>query len=184
MLALTNFIYLGRIIKASPIRIVYLLILSGRASRQVRRLIKRLYDGESYFYIHVDSRHDYMFREVKELEAKFPKRIYVAERRWASIWGGVTFLSMILDSFKTLLQKNWHWDFVLNLSESDYPLKRSKDLVKFLSNNRDKNFVRINGNIDAKQITGQGNLTEVGIFIFMILSSCFSIPITHSRISI
>ena len=165
MLDLRTLVYLGLLPKASPIRIVYLLTLSGRASRQVRRLIKRLYDGESYFYIHVDSRHDYMFREIKELEAKFPKRIYVAERRWASIWGGVTFLSMILDSFKTLLQKNWHWDFVLNLSESDYPLKRSKDLVKFLSNNRDKNFVLMKPNATDEQLTDAGNLTEISIFI-------------------
>lgn len=40
-----------------PVRIVYLLTVNGRAVRQVKRLIKRLYDGNNYFYIHVDSRH-------------------------------------------------------------------------------------------------------------------------------
>ena len=40
----------------TPVRIVYLLTVNGRAVRQVKRLIKRLYDGRNYFYIHVDSR--------------------------------------------------------------------------------------------------------------------------------
>ena len=54
-------------------RIVYLLTLNGRASRQVRRLIKRLYDDRNYIYIHVDSRQDYLFREMKAIEALFPQ---------------------------------------------------------------------------------------------------------------
>jgi protein xylosyltransferase len=121
---------------------VYLLVLSGRASRQIRRLIKQLYDGKNYFYIHVDSRHDYLYREMKAIEDKFPKNVYVTMRRFATIWGGTSLLTMLIESFRDLLnKKDWNWDFVINLSESDYPLKKKEDLISFLSSNRNKNFV-------------------------------------------
>lgn len=39
----------------TPVRIVFLLTLNGRALRQVRRLINILYDVKHYFFIHVDA---------------------------------------------------------------------------------------------------------------------------------
>ena len=63
-----------------PVRIVYLLTLNGRAARQVRRLIKRLYDGTNYFYIHVDSRQDYLYRELKRLEQPFQARSHLKRK--------------------------------------------------------------------------------------------------------
>lgn len=38
----------------SSARIVFLLTLNGRAIRQVRRLLKIIYDRDHYYYIHVD----------------------------------------------------------------------------------------------------------------------------------
>ena len=120
-----------------------------------------MYDGRNYFYVHVDSRQDYLYREMKTLEAEFPKNIYVTPNRWATIWGGASLLSMLTDCFRSLLRKtDWEWDFVLNLSESDYPLKKREDLVAFLSSNRDKNFVKAsilsNGTEASKRLRDQG----------------------------
>ena len=39
-----------------PVKIVYLLTIAGRASRQVRRLVKQIYSPEHYIFVHVDSR--------------------------------------------------------------------------------------------------------------------------------
>ena len=141
-------------------RIVYLLTISGRASRQVRRLIKQLYDGKNYFYIHVDSRQDYLYRDMKALESMFPDNIYVTPNRWATIWGGASLLSMLTGCFKDLLQRDWKWDFVLNLSESQYPLKKREDLIEFLSNNKDKNFVKSHGREPAEFIRKQGKFIK------------------------
>ena len=141
-------------------RIVYLLTINGRASRQVRRLIKQLYDGKNYFYIHVDSRQDYLYREMKEIEAKLPDNIYVTPNRLSTIWGGASLLTMLTACYKDLLQRNWNWDFVLNLSESQYPLKKRDDLIEFLSNNKDKNFVKSHGREPAEFIRKQGKYGE------------------------
>ncbi len=47
------------------VRIVFLLTVSGRAVREVRRLIKRIYRREHFILIHVDSRQDLMHRELR-----------------------------------------------------------------------------------------------------------------------
>ena len=44
-----------------------------------------------------------------------------------------------------LAMDDWKWDFVLNLSESDYPVKSPNVLSEFLSDNREKNFVKSHG---------------------------------------
>jgi protein xylosyltransferase len=70
-------------------------------------------------------RQDYMFREMLELEMKLPDQIVVARKRLATIWGGVSLLEILLTSMKELLtlHEKWPWDYVINLSESDFPLK-------------------------------------------------------------
>ena len=45
----------------------------------------------------------------------------------STIWGGASLLQMHLRAFKELSElkaaNEWSWDFVLNLSESDFPIK-------------------------------------------------------------
>ena len=79
---------------------------------------------------------------MKAIESLFPDKIYVTPHRFATIWGGTSFLKMLIESFKAIInKKEWEWDFVVNLSESDYPLKQKEDLVSFLNINQHKNFV-------------------------------------------
>ena len=154
-----------KIQKDNQVRIAFLITINGRASRQVRRLIKQLYNGRNYFYIHVDSRQDYLYREMKGLELKFPENIYVTPNRSTTIWGGSSFLSMITGCFKDLLRMPWEWDFVINLSESDYPLKKIEDFVAFVTSNRDKNFVLFLRGVENSQkrsayVKTQGNFIK------------------------
>ena len=50
--------------------------------------------------------------------------------------------SVILIIVRELLEmEDWSdWDFLLNLSESDYPVKTQQELVEFLTNNRSMRF--------------------------------------------
>ena len=65
---------------------------------------------------------------------------------------------MLLSAMKELLEmQDWtDWDFVLNLSESDYPVKTQEELVAFLSSNREGNFVKGHGRDHGKFIKKQG----------------------------
>ena len=42
------------IMKKKPIRIVFAVMVAGRAVRQVKRLIKAIYHPDHYVFIHVD----------------------------------------------------------------------------------------------------------------------------------
>lgn len=55
-----------------------------------------------------------------------------------------------------LLSLPWKWDFVLNLSESDYPVKTLDRLTEFLTANKDKNFVKSHGREVQRFIQKQG----------------------------
>lgn len=139
----------------TPVRVVYLLTLSGRAVRQVRRLIRRLYHVDNYFLIHVDSRQEYLYRELLPLESQFPN-IRLVPDRMATIWGGSSLLQMLLHCMKVLLTLDWDWSFVMNLSESDYPIKDPQELVHFLTINRGRNFVKSHGRDAPTFIKKQG----------------------------
>ncbi|XP_062552577.1 xylosyltransferase oxt [Armigeres subalbatus] len=140
-----------------PIRIVFLLTLNGRALRQVNRLLKTLYSPRHYYFIHIDSRQEYLYRELLKLEQYFPN-IRLSRNRWSTIWGGASLLQMLLGSIEYMLKEipHWRWDFVLNLSESDFPVKTLDKLVNFLGANRGKNFVRSHGREVQRFIQKQG----------------------------
>ncbi|XP_070581235.1 xylosyltransferase 1-like [Ptychodera flava] len=139
-----------------PVRIVFILIVHGRAFRQVRRLFKVLYHVDHYFYIHVDARSDYLYRELNKMSQWYPN-VRVAPWRMSTIWGGASLLQMLLKCMSDLLEmKDWHWDFFINLSESDFPIKTNSQLVAFLSLNKNANFLKSHGRDDAKFIRKQG----------------------------
>lgn len=100
-------------------------------------------------------RQDYLYRELLQLESHAPN-IRLARDRFSTIWGGASLLTMLLASMNSLLEQPWHWDFVINLSESDFPVKTVDKLAEFLSANRDRNFVKSHGREVQRFIQKQG----------------------------
>jgi len=147
----------GEVEGSQPVRVVYLLTVAGRAYRQVTRLIKRLYSSHHYILVHVDARQEYLYRELVKLSHTLPN-LRLVKQRFSTIWGGSSLLSMLLSSMGELLSmSDWSdWDFVLNLSESDWPVKSQEQLVQFLSANRGKNFAKGHGREQDKFIKKQG----------------------------
>lgn len=68
-------------------------------------------------------RQEYLHREVKKVTEKFDN-VFVTNKRLATIWGGASLLTMHLSCMRELFSfTHWAWDYFLNLSESDYPIK-------------------------------------------------------------
>jgi len=64
---------------------------------------------------------------------------------------------MLLSCFDELLRMaDWPWDYVLNLSESDYPVKPVGELATFLSLRRGRNFVKSHGRETSVFVRKQG----------------------------
>ncbi|KAM9457238.1 xylosyltransferase 1 [Clarias gariepinus] len=141
---------------AVPVRIAFVLVVHGRASRQVQRLFKAIYHTSHFYYIHVDQRSDYLYRQMLALAKRYPN-VRVTPWRMATIWGGASLLSMYLQSMKDLLaMSHWPWDFFINLSAADYPIRTNDQLVAFLSKYRNMNFIKSHGRDNARFIRKQG----------------------------
>ncbi|XP_014272406.1 xylosyltransferase oxt isoform X2 [Halyomorpha halys] len=137
-------------------RVLFLLTLNGRSIRQVKRLIKVLYHVSHYFYVHVDARQDYLMRHLLDVEKKL-ENVRLSRNRNASIWGGASLLTVLLRAMIELVpDKTWKWDYVINLSESDFPVKTNDELVDFLTVHRERNFVKSHGREVQRFIQKQG----------------------------
>ncbi|CAN8007308.1 unnamed protein product [Ixodes pacificus] len=137
-----------------PARIAFLLSVNGRAVRQVLRLLKALYHERHVFYIHVDARQGHMHRALSELESRLGN-VVLARERLATIWGGSSLLEMLLGAMEHLLRDHPHWDYLVNLSETDFPLKPRERLEEFLAANMGSNFVKSHGQDTQRFISKQ-----------------------------
>ncbi len=64
---------------------------------------------------------------------------------------------LLLTSIGELVaMKDWDWDYVLNLSESDYPVKNSQALRDYLTANMGANFVKSHGHDQLAFVMNQG----------------------------
>lgn len=63
-----------------------------------------------------------MFKELLKMEHSL-SNIRLARRRHSTIWGGASLLTTLMDAMTDLVHSSWEWDFVINLSESDFPIK-------------------------------------------------------------
>ncbi|MGH0131957.1 UNVERIFIED_CONTAM: hypothetical protein FKN15_008617 [Acipenser sinensis] len=140
----------------NPVRIAFVMVVHGRASRQLQRLFKAIYHADHYYYIHVDQRSNYLHRQVVAMASHYPN-VRVTPWRKSTIWGGASLLTMYLQSMKDLLDmSDWTWDFFINLSAADYPIRTNDQLVTFLSKYRDMNFLKSHGRDNARFIRKQG----------------------------
>nr|XP_061829832.1 xylosyltransferase 2-like [Nerophis lumbriciformis] len=140
----------------NPVRVVFVLMVHGRAVRQLKRLIKAIYHRDHYYYIHVDKRSAYMHREVVQMAQQYPNT-RVTPWRMVTIWGGASLLKAYLRSMQDLLSMlNWKWDYFINLSGTDFPTRTNDELVAFLSQHRDKNFLKSHGRENTRFIKKQG----------------------------
>uniref|UniRef100_A0A8C5H5X0 Xylosyltransferase 1 n=1 Tax=Gouania willdenowi TaxID=441366 RepID=A0A8C5H5X0_GOUWI len=143
-------------VASKPVRIAFVLVVHGRATRQFQRLFKAIYHTSHYYYVHVDQRSNYLHRQVQAMASLYPN-VRVTPWRMATIWGGASLLTMYLRSMADLLaMRDWSWDFFINLSAADYPIRTNNQLVAFLSKYRDMNFIKSHGRDNARFIRKQG----------------------------
>ncbi|KHJ79630.1 Core-2/I-Branching enzyme, partial [Oesophagostomum dentatum] len=135
--------------KAKKPRILFLLQLNGRNERQVKRLLKALYSPSHYYYIHVDQRQLYMLTEVKAVAGKLPN-VIVAPDAHSTIWGGASLLTMVQDAIRRSISMPSlsDWDYLINLSESDFPVLSLNELETQLSLDEFPRNLRIDGGSD------------------------------------
>ncbi|KFD49350.1 hypothetical protein M514_09797 [Trichuris suis] len=130
-------------------KIAFLLQFNGRAVRQVRRMLRMIYRPEHIYFVHVDERQDYMYREMLAVQRLAGDNFHVTSRRYPTIWGGSSLLDMFLAVMDDLLSLSSNWDYIVNLSESDLPLKSVDKLAVLLASSNGTNFLSHAANVSS-----------------------------------
>eukprot|EP00002_Diphylleia_rotans_P038988 TRINITY_DN8943_c0_g1_i3.p1 TRINITY_DN8943_c0_g1~~TRINITY_DN8943_c0_g1_i3.p1 ORF type:complete len:728 (+),score=104.72 TRINITY_DN8943_c0_g1_i3:51-2234(+) len=138
-------------------RIAYLLMAHNSFS-WIQRLVQSIYDPENYYYIHIDigpesDQNRALFEKVKKSFGKY-RNVIVMDHRLRVRWGGSSIVAVQLAGIIQALS-NSEWDYWINLSENDYPLKSQAHIRKYLSNYPGKNFVTLRKTEDKlKELRG------------------------------
>jgi hypothetical protein len=124
-----------------PISIAYL-VLVHRLPEQFKKLFKAIYEPSNFYLIHIDKKANQQIgEEVTDFLQKYPN-VHILKSENV-IWGGYSMVQAELDGMKYLLEMDAKWDYFINLSGQDYPLKSQKIIKEFLSKNNGKNYIKI-----------------------------------------
>ncbi|MDP2090193.1 MAG: beta-1,6-N-acetylglucosaminyltransferase [Candidatus Gracilibacteria bacterium] len=125
----------------NQINIAYL-VLVHRLPKQFKRLFKAIYSPNNYYLIHIDKKADKdLHEEIKEFINDF-QNTYILESE-NIVWGGYSMVQVELNGIKKLLEISDKWDYFINLSGQDYPLKSQKEITNYLSKNLNNNFLKV-----------------------------------------
>ncbi|MGK6341006.1 beta-1,6-N-acetylglucosaminyltransferase [Chryseobacterium sp. DT-3] len=128
-------------IPMKSINIAYL-ILVHRLPDQFKRLFKALYDPSNFYLIHIDKKaNQEIGEEISVFLQKYPN-VHILKSKNV-IWGGYSMVQAELDGMKYLLDMEMKWDYFINLSGQDYPLKSQEIIKEFLSKNNGKSYIKI-----------------------------------------
>lgn len=128
-------------ISQDPIRIAYL-VLVHRLPEQFKRLFKAIYEPSNFYLIHIDKKaNQEIGAEVKDFLKEYPNvHILKSEK---VVWGGYSMVQAELDGMNYLLNMSVEWDYFINLSGQDYPLKSQTIIKEFLSKNNGKSYIKV-----------------------------------------
>lgn len=113
------------------------IIMAHKSPDQVYRLVSRLNDGSSTFFIHIDQKAAFQqFSNLKD----FGEAVEFIER-FDATWGGYGLIKPYLSALKTVRDYPKKFDRILLLSGQDYPIKSNKDIDGFFKNSPYSNFI-------------------------------------------
>ncbi|SHL95791.1 Core-2/I-Branching enzyme [Chryseobacterium carnipullorum] len=118
------------------------LILVHRLPNQFKKLFTAIYESTNFYLIHIDKKAS---QEIGEEVRNFLKpysNVQILDSENV-VWGGYSMVQAELDGMQYLLNMDAKWDYFINLSGQDYPLKSQKIIKEFLSKNNGKSYIKI-----------------------------------------
>lgn len=115
------------------------LILAHTKPFQLKRLIKRLYTNNTWFFIHLDSKTPFT-SDFSNLCLEIPNVVYI-NRRVNVKWGAFSVVEAILNSLSQILSSGVWIDYICLMSGSDYPIKRNEFIFNFFNKYYGREFI-------------------------------------------
>ncbi len=118
------------------------LILVHRYPGQFKRLFRAIYHPANYYLVHVDKRSGIGLQtEIQDFLSSFANASLLKSQ--STLWGGYSLVDVELRGIEELLKIGSEWEFFINLSGQDFPLKSQTHIQDFLSRNIGNDFIRV-----------------------------------------
>ncbi|WP_346985872.1 beta-1,6-N-acetylglucosaminyltransferase [Chryseobacterium sp. POE27] len=123
----------------SPVRIAYFIMVHHQPDK-FKSLFQKIYTRDQVYLIHIDRKaKDGFTEEIQQFIIQFPNAYILESMNINS--GGFSIIQTQINAMEFLLNVNEGWDFFINLSGEDQPLKSQSIIRKFLGQNRNKNYL-------------------------------------------
>ena len=98
------------------------IILAHKNPNQLNRMIKRLNESHSYFYLHIDK--NVLLKDFENIP-DLPGKITMVESIETQ-WGSFGIVAAVLNAMKLIDQSGKIFDRIILLSGQDYPIKSNR----------------------------------------------------------
>ncbi|MBP9827848.1 glycosyl transferase [Patescibacteria group bacterium] len=123
-------------------------LLVHRYPKQFKRLFKAIYHPDNFYVVHTDKRADQSLRtEIGAFLASFPNAQLIESKN--ALWGGYSLVDAQLRGIAALLAMSPRWQFFINLSGQDFPLKSQRQIRTFLTKHAGTDFMKV---IDQQKV--------------------------------
>ncbi|PQA97243.1 glycosyl transferase [Chryseobacterium shigense] len=121
------------------VRIAYFIMIHHKPE-VFKAMFEKIYTRDQFYLIHIDRKaKDEITDEIQMYLVRFPN-VYILESI-NIVSGGFSMIQAELDAMEFLLNVSQEWDYFVNLSGEDYPLKSQNVIRQFLTLNKGRNYL-------------------------------------------
>ncbi len=125
--------------QSSLIRIAYFIMIHHKPDT-FKAMFEKIYTRDQFYLIHIDRKAKEEFtEEIQQYLVHFPN-VYILESM-NIVAGGFSMIQAELNAMEYLLNVTAEWDYFINLSGEDYPLKSQNIIRRFLTINTGRNYI-------------------------------------------
>ncbi|MGD1317851.1 beta-1,6-N-acetylglucosaminyltransferase [Chryseobacterium sp. 2R14A] len=124
---------------SQQVRIAYFIMLHHKPE-VFKEMFKQIYTRDQFYLIHIDRKATpEIIEEIQQFIIKFPN-VYILESM-NIVSGGFSMIQAELNAMEYLLNLSREWDYFVNLSGEDFPLKSQDIIRQFLTVNNGRNYL-------------------------------------------
>lgn len=121
------------------VRIAYFIMVHQRPEA-FKTLLEKIYTCDQFYLIHIDRKASAETTEViQDYVVQYPN-VYILESM-NIVSGGFSMIQAELNAMEFLLNASKHWDYLINLSGEDLPLRSQQIIRQFLTVNAGRNYI-------------------------------------------
>ncbi|CAH0189363.1 beta-1,6-N-acetylglucosaminyltransferase [Chryseobacterium sp. Bi04] len=121
------------------VRIAYFIMVHHKPE-VFKAMFQKIYTRDQFYLIHIDRKSTSQFtEEIQQYAVQFPN-VYILDSL-NIVSGGFSMIQAELNAMEFLLNVSREWDYFINLSGEDYPLKSQQIIRKFLTVNNGRNYL-------------------------------------------